>query len=167
MQEITTKYDTNHRKHRYELIKEPKKQVNSIFMDEKLAIKVVTDCKTTSALKCRTRLGFKQYDVILTKEQSVLTKIISSFEGENMQTQYKVVSYKIDLCFHNYKLAIEIDENRLSDRNTDYEINRRKAIEQELDCKFIRIDPGKGVFDIFKAVNEIFRHIKQSTKKHD
>ena len=37
-------------------------------------------------------LGLKQYDVISTKEQSVLIKIISSFEGENMQTQY----YKMD-----------------------------------------------------------------------
>ena len=46
------------------------------------------DCRTTSAHKFRTRLGFKQYDVILAKEQSVLTKIMSSFEGENMQTQY-------------------------------------------------------------------------------
>ena len=45
------------------------------------------DCRATSTHKFRTRLGFKQYDVILTKEQSVLTKIISSFEGENMQTQ--------------------------------------------------------------------------------
>ena len=35
------------------------------------------DCRTTSVHKFRKRLGFKQYDVILTKEQSVLTKILS------------------------------------------------------------------------------------------
>ena len=40
-------------------------------------MKVIMDCRTTSAHKFRTRLGFKQYDVILTKEQSVLTKIMS------------------------------------------------------------------------------------------
>ena len=60
------------------------------------------------AHKFRTGLGFKQYDVILTKEQSVLTRIMSSFEGGNMQTQFKVLSYRIDLYFHDYKLAIEI-----------------------------------------------------------
>ena len=38
------------------------------------------DCRTTSAHKLKKR----QYDVILTKEQLVLTKIMSSFEGENM-----------------------------------------------------------------------------------
>ena len=55
-------------------------------MDGKLAIKVIMDCTTTSVQNFRTRLGFKQYDVILTKEQSLLTKMMSSFEGENMQT---------------------------------------------------------------------------------
>ena len=49
------------------------------------------DCRTTSAHKSRLRLGLKQYDVILTEEQTVLTEIMSSFEGENMQTQYKVL----------------------------------------------------------------------------
>ena len=31
------------------------------------------DFRTTPAHKFRTRLGFKQYDVILTKEKSILT----------------------------------------------------------------------------------------------
>ena len=75
------------------------------------------DCETTVTNKFRKRLGFKQYDVILTKEKSVITKIMSSFEGENMQTQYKILSYKIDLYLDEYKLAIEIDENEQSNRN--------------------------------------------------
>ena len=40
------------------------------------------NCRTTSAHKFTTKLEFKHYDVILMKEQSVLTKIMSSFEGE-------------------------------------------------------------------------------------
>ena len=108
-----------------------------------MSIKVIMDCRTTSAHKFRTRLGFKQYDVIITKEQSVLTKIMSSFEGENMKTQYNVLSYRIDLYFHDYKLAIEINENGHGDRNIDYEIKRQKAIEQELGCEFIRSEPNK------------------------
>ena len=99
------------------------------------------DCRTTSAYRFRARLGFKQYDVILTKEQSVLTKLLSSFEGENMQTQYNVLSYRNDLYFHDYKLAIEIDKNEHSNSSIDYEIKRQKVIKQELGCKFIRIDP--------------------------
>ena len=41
------------------------------FYKRKLAIRVIMDCRTTQAHKCRTRLGFKQYDVILTKYKLV------------------------------------------------------------------------------------------------
>ena len=58
-----------------------------------------------------------------------------------MQTQYNVLSYRIEFYFYDYKLAIEIDENGHSDRNIDFEIKIQKVIEQELCCKFIRIDP--------------------------
>ena len=65
-----------------------------------------------------------------------------------MQTQHNVLGYMIDLYFHDYKLAIEINKNGHSDRNIDCKINRQKAIEQELGCKFIRIDADKDIFDI-------------------
>ena len=42
---------------------------------------------------------------------------------------------------------------------------RQKAMEQELSCNFITIDPDKIDITIFRAIIEIFRHIKQSTKK--
>ena len=53
---------------------------------------------------------------------------MSSFEVENVQTKY-ILSFWIDLCFHDYMLEIEIDENGDSDRSIDYEIKRQKAIE--------------------------------------
>ena len=43
-------------------------------------------------------------------------------EGENIQTQYGVLGYRIDLYFHDYKLAIEVDEKVHQDRNIDHEI---------------------------------------------
>ena len=64
------------------------------------------------------------------KKKSVLTRIMSSF----------VSGYRIDLYFHDKKFAIEIDENGHSDRNTGCEIKRQKTVEQELGCKFIKID---------------------------
>ena len=49
---ITTIYHSNHRKNRYEVVEESKKQVNGTFIDKKLAIKVwIMDCHTTSAYK--------------------------------------------------------------------------------------------------------------------
>ena len=97
LRQIKTNYNSNHRKHRCDLVEKPKKKVN------------------------------------------------------------RILSYRMDLYFY------EINENGHIDRNIDYEIKRQKEIEQELGCKFIKIDPDKEDFDIFKAVNEIFRHIKQST----
>ena len=44
---------------------------------------------------------------------------MDTFEGENMQTQYYVLGYKIDLYFHNYKLAIEVHEKDHIDRKID------------------------------------------------
>ena len=41
----------------------------------------------------------------------------------------------------------------------DYKIKRQKAIKQELGCKLIRIDFDKEDFNIFRAINEICRHI--------
>ena len=86
MQEVKIKYNSDQRKHRYELVDKVKKQINRMFIDKKLAIKVTMDCRTTSAHQYRTRLALKQYDALLTKEQSVLTKIMSLFGKKNMQT---------------------------------------------------------------------------------
>ena len=52
----------------------------------------------------------------------MLTKTLSSFEGENMQTQNSALGYRSD-----YKLATIIDENGHSDRNIDYELKKRKS----------------------------------------
>ena len=56
-------------------------------MVDELEIKVIMDWRTRETHKFRTRLGFKQYDVISTKEQLMLIKIITLFVGEIMQTQ--------------------------------------------------------------------------------
>ena len=82
-----------------------------------------------------------------------------------MKTQYTFVGYSIDLYFHGYKLAIEVDELGHIDRNIDYELQRQRAIEKELGCVFIRINPDEKNFNIFRAINKIHRHIKKSTKK--
>ena len=66
------------------------------------------------------KLGF--YDVINTKEKTVISAIKDAFEGENMQTQYSVLDYRNDLYFHEYKLSIEVDELGHNDRNINDEI---------------------------------------------
>ena len=72
-----------------------------------------------------------------------------------MQTQYSVLGYRIDFCFHDYKLAIEVDEKGHNDRNIDHEIQRQKALEKELSCESVRTKSDEKDFNIFKAINEI------------
>ena len=69
-----------------------------------------------------------------------------SFELESMQTQYNVLGYRIDLYFHDCKLAVENDENGHSGRNIDQKIKKQKQ-------------------NVFRAINEIFRHIKNQLKE--
>ena len=87
------------------------------------------------------------------------------FKEKNIQTEYSVLGYRIDLYFHDYKLAIEVDEFGLSERNIDYEIEIQKAIEKELACKFIRINPDVKDYNNFKAINKIKSHIEKSTRE--
>ena len=90
---------------------------------------------------------------------------MENFGGENMETQYSVLNYRVDLYFHDYELAIEVNEKGYKDRNENYEKQRQKEIETKLDCKFIRINPDEENFNISKVKNKIFRHIKKSLKK--
>ena len=98
-------------------------------------------------------------------EKTTLDSIKNAFEGENIQTHYRVLGYEIDIYFHDYKLAMEVDEYSHEDRDIGCEIKRQKALEKELGWKFIRINLDKEKFNIFKDVNEICRHIKESNEE--
>ena len=110
-------------------------------------------------------LGFTLHDVINSKEQTVINSIKDALEGENIQTQYTVLGYRIDVYFHKYKLVIEVDELGHNDGNIDYEIQRQQALDRELNCVFIRVNPDAVDFNVFKEINKIHRHIKKSSKK--
>ena len=134
---------------------------NGLYIIEDLALKIIMQCRLSAeeTENFRSELLFKQHNIIMTKEQSVLKSIKDAFEGENMQTQYNVLGYKIDLHFYDYKLAIEVDEKGDKDRDIHHETERQKATEKELDCKFIRINPDKENFNTFKAIHKIHRHL--------
>ena len=94
-------------------------------------------CKIATATESRPKLGFNQCDITFTKEQSVLNSVMDVFEGENMQNQYSVLGYRIDLYFHDYKLGVKVDKKGHKDRGINHEIKIQKALEKELNCEFI------------------------------
>ena len=85
------------------------------------------DCRTDVSCNLKRNLGCTLHDVINTKEQTIINSIKDVFEGQDMQTQYTIIGYRIDLYFHEHKLAIEVDELDHNDRNIDNEILRKKT----------------------------------------
>ena len=128
--EIKGKFKTNnltdeqikkYKRHGSELIDGEK----FVYAHEDIIVPVIMHCRTPEPCKCKRGLGFKLHDVINCNEQRVLESTKNASEGENMQTQYSVLGYKIDLYFHEYKLAIKVDELGHNDRNIDYEIEKK------------------------------------------
>ena len=99
-------------------------------MRSDLELKVIMDCIKDEPCNLKRNLGFRLHNVINTKEQTVLKSIKYIFEGEDMETQYSVLGYRIDLFFHKHKLAIEVDELGHADRNLSHEIERQKALQK-------------------------------------
>ena len=80
---ISNKYDKIYKKRRCELVNKPIKQSDRRFLHIDLALKIIMDCRTDKSCSLKKNLGFKLYDVINTKEQTIINSIKDTFEGEN------------------------------------------------------------------------------------
>ena len=90
---------------------------------------------------------------------------MSSFEGENIQTQYDVLSYGFTYIFMTISTQQKLMKMGTATEILTTKLKGKKQQNKNLVEMFIRIHPDKEDFDIFQAVHEIFRHIKQSAKK--
>ena len=99
---ITNKYDQVYKKHRYELVDKQIKQSSRRFLRSNLALKVIVDCGTNESCNLQRNLGFRLHDVINTKEQTVTNSI------EDMQTQFSVLGYRIDLYFTFININLQL-----------------------------------------------------------
>ena len=157
---ITNKVDLMYKKCRSELQNCGKYQPCRRFSEEGFAIQIIMDCRTTPAVNVRrTRLGFNQHDPIMTQEQSILSKIVIIFAAEEIILHHNDLGYRTDAYFPKYNLAIEVDEQGHNDRDIDCEIERQKAIEKELGCKFNRINLAKENFNIFVEIGKMQNYI--------
>ena len=117
-----SQYSSELRKQRQELQVCRNYQPCRRFLEEDFAVQIMMDCRTTPTINFQTKLGFRQYDPIMTQEQSILSKIVTLFAAEKIILRQNVLGYRTDACFPKYKLAIEIDEQEHNDRDIDYEI---------------------------------------------
>ena len=97
-------------------------------------------------------------NIVLKKEQQVLTLLLTIFSTEKVVLQHKALinrRVKTDMYFSELRLVIEFDENGHTIRNVDEENERQTKIETELICIFYRINPDKKDFSNFVAISEI------------
>ena len=158
---ITLKYREYFKKQRQGLQKSDEQPCRR-FLREDFGIQIIMDCRTKPSVKFKTRLGFNQQDPIMTQEQSVLTKIKSAFSTEEIIYQHSVLRYRIDAYFLKHRLAIEADELGHNTRDLECEIERQKAVDRELNCKLIRINPSKENLNIFDEIS--CKYKKQTCK---
>ena len=161
----TLQYPKHLRKQRQDLLKDWSKQPCRRFIREDFAIQLIMDSRTVLSIDFKSRLGFKSQDPIMKQEQSVFTKIKEIFSTEEITFQHFVLGYRIDAYFLKYNLTVEVDERGHNDRDLEAEIERQKALEKELDYKFVRINPAREKFSIFNEINRIHDYIVQSRKK--
>ena len=84
---ITKKYDKIYKKRICELVDESIKQPHRRFLRTDLALKIIMTCRTDESCNLKKNLGFTLYNVINTKEQTIINSIKDAFEGEDTQTQ--------------------------------------------------------------------------------
>ena len=79
-------------------------------------------------------------------------------------TQYCNENKRIDVYFSKYKLGIvEVDEYNQESRCSNYEKSRQLIIESH-GITIIRTNPGAADFDMYWLINQIYKHIIESTK---
>ena len=103
------------------------------------------DCRADESRNLKRNLRFRLHDVINTKEQAVLKSIKDVFEGEDMQTQYSVLAYIIDLYFHKHKLAIEADELEMLTEILVMKLKDKKHQKKNLIVCLLELTPMKKI----------------------
>ena len=65
--------------------------------------------------------------------------------------QYLVGNYKIDLFIPKYNITIEIDEKEHKYKK-DYDKMRQNYIENQIQCKFIRVNEGESCGSVIARI---------------
>ena len=169
--EIKSKCETkNPTKQQIEKYKRNGSKINGekfVHTHEDIIMLIIMSCRisTPRAIEFRSRLGFKQHDIKLGKEQSVTSKITKLFSNEQILLQHSVLGYRIDLYFPKHKLTIEVDGKGHTDRDERKESERDEKTKEEPGCKFIRINPDEKDYDEYLKFGEINNRISETNKK--
>lgn len=98
-----------------------------------------------------------QIRTIMSLENQTIGFICSTLQGVAVfERQFAVGPYRVDLCFPEFWLVVECDEDNHSDRRKKYEERREKFI---VDSGFtiIRFNPNAQDFDLSLVLNKVYK----------
>ena len=130
------------------------------------------------------------YEISVSIEHEVKSKIGTIFINEKILEEYSVkiyetdpyfyehykkkiqvdnndqeyILFRIDIYFTEYFLAVETDEKGHTDRDLIFEEKRQKTLEKKLNCIFIRINTSKDNFDADYEASRIQTFISNFNK---
>ena len=97
---ISNRHNKIYKKRRCELVNKPIKQSDRRFLHIDLALKIIMDCRTDKSCSFKKNLGFKLYDMINTKEQTIkdiLTEILIMKLKDKKHQKKNLVVYLLEL----------------------------------------------------------------------
>ena len=163
--QIFDKCDSEKQKYRQELTPNAEYQWCRVFVRNDLVERKIKSCRKSSKrfLEFKKKLGLDP-NVVTCDEQDIISAFQVAFEWEIILTQYCNENKRIDVYFSKYKLGIvEVDEYNQESRSSNYEKSRQSIIESP-GITIIRTNPDAANFDMYRLINQIYKHIIESTK---
>ena len=159
------KCDSEKQKYRQKLTPNAEYQRCRVFVRNDLVERKIKSCRKSSKrfLEFKKKLGLDP-NLVTCDEQDIISALQVAFEGEIILTQYCIENKRIDAYFSKYKLGIEVDEYNHEGRNSNYEKSRQLMIESH-GITLIRTNPDAADFNMFRLINQIYKHIIESNKK--
>lgn len=99
------------------------------------------------------------YPVRRYTEIEIHTNVRKALAHVDIQFQYPVKEYRIDMYFPKYNIAVECDENGHQAYCKENEAKRHDVISTCLQCRWVRYDPYASDFDIFGLINRLYCEI--------
>ena len=159
------KCDSEKQKYRQKLTPNAEYQRCRVFVRNDLVERKIKSCRKSSKrfLEFKKKLGLDP-KLVTCDEQDIISALQVAFEGEIILTQYCIENKRIDAYFSKYKLGIEVDEYNHEGRNSNYEKSRQLMIESH-GITLIRTNPDAADFNMYRLINQIYKHIIESNKK--
>ena len=159
------KCDSEKQKYRQKLTPNAEYQRCRVFVRNDLVERKIKSCRKSSKrfLEFKKKLGLDP-NVVTCDEQDIINTLQIVFEGEIILTQYCIENKRLDAYFSKYKLGIEVDEYNHEGRNSNYEKSRQLMIESH-GITLIRTNPDAADFNMYRLINQIYKHIIESNKK--